>query len=182
MSEFRKTDVGFDKADPEQKLYRNAVQCLLCGEILESTFRHDFRRCGCDNQTTTDGGLDYHRWGGKDMHQVKNLCEYIPADTFLWGVFDPTTGETKKRKLDDLTDSHIQNICLHLRARYGATISEADLSVEEESYQSYRALRHRKDIEILETYLLPELEKRGLAEVTEEVEWSSTDATSEIVT
>ena len=36
----------------------NRAKCLLCGEIIESTYRHDFRWCSCRN-LAVDGGLDY---------------------------------------------------------------------------------------------------------------------------
>ena len=37
---------------------RNRVQCLLCGEIIESKFRHDYQTCSCGN-VSVDGGHDY---------------------------------------------------------------------------------------------------------------------------
>ncbi len=51
----------------------NRIQCLNCGEILESKFRHDFQRCSCENRTFTDGGNDYYRYGGMDMRQIAFL-------------------------------------------------------------------------------------------------------------
>jgi hypothetical protein len=49
------------------------LQCLKCGEILESKFTHDFVMCKCDNQTFIDGGNDYMRAGGKDLNAIKVL-------------------------------------------------------------------------------------------------------------
>jgi hypothetical protein len=46
------------------------VQCLECGEILESKHRHDFHQCSCQNQTFVDGGSDYIRCGGVDLSKV----------------------------------------------------------------------------------------------------------------
>lgn len=42
---------------------RNAAQCRLCGEIIESTHRHEFRSCSC-KAIFVDGGHDYLRRGG----------------------------------------------------------------------------------------------------------------------
>jgi hypothetical protein len=39
---------------------RNRAECLLCGDIIESTYRHDFVTCACGN-LSVDGGPDYHR-------------------------------------------------------------------------------------------------------------------------
>lgn len=46
------------------------VQCLQCGAILESKYRHDFQQCDCDNQTFVDGGSDYLRVGGVDLSKI----------------------------------------------------------------------------------------------------------------
>ena len=45
-----------------QKIVKNVIQCNLCGDIIESTYRHDFVtwKCGC---CSVDGGLDYLRRG-----------------------------------------------------------------------------------------------------------------------
>ena len=47
------------------------LQCLKCGEILESKSTHDFVMCKCDNQTFIDGGNDYMRAGGVDLNMIK---------------------------------------------------------------------------------------------------------------
>jgi len=54
----------------------NKLQCLSCGEILESKYRHDFQMCDCKNRTFIDGGDDYIRAGGADMDKIK----LIPKD------------------------------------------------------------------------------------------------------
>lgn len=40
----------------------NIVKCLLCGDVIESTHRHDFNQCKCGN-LFVDGGNDYQRLG-----------------------------------------------------------------------------------------------------------------------
>lgn len=42
--------------------FRNAGKCGLCGEEIESTYRHEFKQCGCGN-LFVDGGQDYQRFG-----------------------------------------------------------------------------------------------------------------------
>jgi hypothetical protein len=44
----------------KEKIIRNAAKCLLCEDIIESTFRHDFVTCKCGN-ISVDGGHDYLR-------------------------------------------------------------------------------------------------------------------------
>lgn len=52
---------------------RNLVLCRSCLTVLESTHRHDFVQCGCENHTFTDGGTDYTRIGGADLSMVEVL-------------------------------------------------------------------------------------------------------------
>ena len=59
-----------------QVLTRNAVKCLSCNTELESKDRHDFQCCGCENQTSVDGGRVYSRISGKDFNLIEDLCEY----------------------------------------------------------------------------------------------------------
>lgn len=42
------------------RLITNKVRCKLCGDVIESRSRHDFRMCSC-GKTGVDGGLDYTR-------------------------------------------------------------------------------------------------------------------------
>lgn len=48
-------------------LLRNSAKCLLCDTEIESTHRHDFRSCPCNN-VSVDGGHDYRRrgWDGRN--------------------------------------------------------------------------------------------------------------------
>lgn len=41
-------------------IVRNSAKCLDCGDEIESTSRHDFRFCSCEN-IAVDGGKDYIR-------------------------------------------------------------------------------------------------------------------------
>ena len=39
-------------------IFRNAILCNLCGDVIESTYRHDFKWCKCGN-CAVDGGKSY---------------------------------------------------------------------------------------------------------------------------
>ncbi len=41
-----------------EKIKENKAQCLLCKDIIESKYRHDFVTCSCGN-LSVDGGKDY---------------------------------------------------------------------------------------------------------------------------
>jgi len=39
---------------------RNRIRCKKCGDVIESTYCHDFRYCKC-RSVAVDGGRDYFR-------------------------------------------------------------------------------------------------------------------------
>lgn len=59
-----------------KKIVRNRIKCKKCGEIIESTSRHDFKFCKC-GAVAVDGGKDYLRRVGKDYEE---LVEYEGSD------------------------------------------------------------------------------------------------------
>jgi len=73
-------------------LTKNSVKCLICNTILESKYRHNYVQCSCPNQTFADGGLEYHRGGGKDLSLIENLCEYR---TLTQEAYDKEQAELK---------------------------------------------------------------------------------------
>lgn len=56
------------------KLKRNRAICLICGDVIESKFVHDFATCSCGN-LSVDGGLEY---AGRTFLSSKwrDMCEY----------------------------------------------------------------------------------------------------------
>lgn len=66
-----------DKNEVIKVLTRNAIKCLVCSTVLESKHQHNFRSCGCHNQSFVDGGLMYTRVGAVNLDLVENLCEYV---------------------------------------------------------------------------------------------------------
>ena len=56
------------------KIIRNRAKCLKCGDVIESTHRHDFVGCKC-GAIFVDGGLDYLRRGGKFLEDIEELSE-----------------------------------------------------------------------------------------------------------
>lgn len=43
-----------------RKIIKNAIQCKLCGDIIESTYTHDYVECKC-RACVVDGGHEYLR-------------------------------------------------------------------------------------------------------------------------
>jgi len=48
-----------------RKIIKNAIQCNLCGDIIESKSVHDYVECSC-GACYVDGGHDYQRIGFKE--------------------------------------------------------------------------------------------------------------------
>lgn len=58
-------------------IVKNAIRCKHCGDIIESTYRHDFKFCSC-HHCAVDGGLDYLRRDGcpvdwEDLSEFKEV-------------------------------------------------------------------------------------------------------------
>ena len=64
-----------------RKIIRNAIQCKHCGDIIESTYPHDFKTCSC-GRCSVDGGLDYLRRGfmHSNGEDYTDLSETIEVD------------------------------------------------------------------------------------------------------
>lgn len=44
----------------DSKIVVNKIRCKKCGDVIESTYRHDFKFCKC-GAVAVDGGMDYLR-------------------------------------------------------------------------------------------------------------------------
>lgn len=42
------------------RIIKNAAKCNYCGDVIESTYRHDYKTCRC-GRVSVDGGHDYLR-------------------------------------------------------------------------------------------------------------------------
>ena len=59
-----------------RKIIKNAIQCKICGDIIESTYRHEYVQCKC-GASAVDGGHDYLRRSFKDENCYIDLSETI---------------------------------------------------------------------------------------------------------
>lgn len=78
-------------------ILRNAIRCKLCGDIIESTYRHDFKWCKCGN-CAVDGGksylkrcfktnpddleelsvsIDVYTYDGDDLYEENELPDFV---------------------------------------------------------------------------------------------------------
>lgn len=47
------------------------VECFVCKKRLFSFHVHDYKHCGCSNETMVDGGRYYLRYGWKEIKPRK---------------------------------------------------------------------------------------------------------------
>ena len=57
-----------------KKIIENKIRCKKCGDVIESTHRHDFKFCKC-GAVAVDGGKDYLRRCG-EREDWEELSEY----------------------------------------------------------------------------------------------------------
>ena len=43
-----------------REILKNIIRCNNCGDVIESTYRHDYVKCSC-GRVAVDGGRDYLR-------------------------------------------------------------------------------------------------------------------------
>lgn len=55
-----------------ERIIKNAVKCLKCGDVIESHYQHDFVSCSCGN-IFVDGGHAYRRMGGAALNDGSYL-------------------------------------------------------------------------------------------------------------
>lgn len=65
---------------------RSGVWCRPCGWVGVSWSVHDFKSCGCSNQTFIDGGTSYIRIGAVNLKLTQLVIITIP-------VLDNSKGE-----------------------------------------------------------------------------------------
>ncbi len=125
----------------EKQIILNRVQCRECGEVLTSYHRHDYKTCGCTNETMVDGGNEYQRYGGVDLDLVDTSSTiYLSDDHEMnrsaahWG----NRGKDGKSPLSyksvaDMSNQHIYNILKDMSGKIAPWIE--NIMLEEEKYR-----------------------------------------------
>lgn len=104
-----------------EQLVLNRVICLECGEVLTSYHVHDYKTCGCKNETMIDGGLEYQRYGGVDMTKIDfSPTVYLSNDpkdhglmrvSFHWGTYGKDGDQPRKWVTpSQMSNNHLNNI------------------------------------------------------------------------
>lgn len=57
-----------------KKIIVNKIMCNHCGDIIESTYIHDYKQCKC-GRCSVDGGHEYLKRGFQEQNDYKDLSE-----------------------------------------------------------------------------------------------------------
>jgi Zn finger protein HypA/HybF involved in hydrogenase expression len=80
------------------QLTRNAARCKKCGDVIESTDRHEFVTCTCKS-ISVDGGLAYLRRVASDWELVEELSEYAPTTSEEGDTLSPQEEATMYQEI-----------------------------------------------------------------------------------
>ena len=102
----------------EKQIILNRVQCRECGEVLTSYNRHDYKTCGCTNETMVDGGNEYQRYGGLNLDLVDTSSTIYLSDDHAMNRSAAHWGNRGKdgrsplsyKSIADMSNTHIDNI------------------------------------------------------------------------
>jgi hypothetical protein len=108
-----------------EQILLNRVQCKNCGEVLTSYNRHDYKTCGCENETMVDGGTAYQRYGGKDLDLVdRSSTIYISNDHMMnrsaahWGNRGKDgRSPLSYKSVEEMSNDHLANIIKDMSGR-----------------------------------------------------------------
>lgn len=62
--------------EQRMRIVENKIRCKKCGDIIESTYTHDFRTCSC-GAVSVDGGHSYLRRSG-NLEDIEELSVVVP--------------------------------------------------------------------------------------------------------
>lgn len=98
-----------------RQIIYSAVKCLVCDKVIESQSVHDYKKCGCENETMIDGGLDYVRYGGKDMNKIELITHYynepyeiVREFAFRSGYGKDGRGPFTVTRIKDMSDNYVK--------------------------------------------------------------------------
>jgi two-component sensor histidine kinase len=108
-----------------KQIILNRVQCRECGEVLTSYNRHDYKTCGCTNETMVDGGTDYQRYGGLNLDLVDTSSTIYLSDDHMMNRSAAHWGNRGKdgrsplsyKSIADMSNKHIINIILDMEGK-----------------------------------------------------------------
>jgi hypothetical protein len=113
----------------------STVRCLACGNVLISRGVHDYRVCGCPQETMVDGGFAYLRCGGADLNLVEILVDPAWPRTVRLELLQEAAGLAMQlgcrfEPPRDSTDGGVAAVVLRLRGSVATAASMSETTRE----------------------------------------------------
>ena len=121
-------------------LIKNAIRCKKCGEVIVSTYRHDFKTCSCGS-CAVDGGFDYLRRCG-NFDDWEECSEYKEVDV------EPKYQKGDKVKFKYFFNEIIEGTIQIVDTYPGTTTIEYDILDEKEPHL-YKHIFEKEIIEMI---------------------------------
>ena len=120
-----------------RQLVYNASTCLECLDTIVSYHRHDYKTCKCKNAAMVDGGVDYIRYGAKDMNKVVHHAVYDDDDFEKVRQYATrgSRGKDGKQPLSYIAICNMDDDYLHAVLDYGGAEWHLNLIRKEIKYR-----------------------------------------------
>jgi len=76
------------------KIITNKIQCRHCGDIIESTYTHDWKKCSC-GKVSVDGGHEYMR---RSYYKEDDYIELSESREYTQQELDEIEERKRQRK------------------------------------------------------------------------------------
>ena len=156
-----------------RKIIKNAIQCKLCGEIIESTDRHQYVTCKC-GACALDGGHDYLRKPfdmNELMVRVESLLSRLEVRTSTThqrigrALFNAETGELRCDDRVEHLSSREAAILKILLEHRGEVVTYQQMLLDLWGDDSYYNLR---SMNVFVSHLRAKLQRIGSVHITSE--------------
>jgi disulfide oxidoreductase YuzD len=88
-----------------KKLKRSIIKCNICGDVIESKYRHNWVQCKC-KRIYIDGGLSYQRVGFQIPTDFTDMSEWEGVDEdYLYYVLKKKDNNVYLDDMDEETEN-----------------------------------------------------------------------------
>jgi hypothetical protein len=157
-----------------RQLVYNAVTCTECNETIVSYHRHDYKTCSCPNEAAVDGGLDYLRYGAKDLNKIKSIALYADDDfvTVRCYATRGSRGKDGKQPLTQIPIKDMDDDYLEAVLEYGGADWHLELIRKEIEYRKFKIHQKESITELMNMNEVTKFRKR-LKKIGYEIELQS---------
>ncbi len=124
--------------DEDKKIILNRIKCLHCGDVIVSSYTHDYKKCSC-GKVSVDGGTSYLKRGFQVAtdYEEMSLFDDAPFEEIRKNLRWGTRGKSGTDKLKfvpvcEMSNEHLTKILRDERQGAGWV---RDIFIEELKYR-----------------------------------------------